>query len=505
MSTSNRSPENEPPAHEPPAHEPPAHEPPEHGPPERGPSARRSHGQAAGPTPWDPRLRALTLGLVSTVTLIAFEAMAVITVLPKVAEDLSGLSLYGWTTSGFFLGLLVGVVIAGAESDRVGAARPLTAGLVLFGAGLAVAALAPNMWILVAGRVLQGLGGGAVPAILYATIGRAYPEPQRPRMFAVTATAWVLPGLIGPATAALVAEHAGWRWVFGGLIPLVAVAGAGTVRALRGVPAPTTVDVAPTAPRLIAALRVSVGAGLVLAGLTGRSAPGLALVAVGSVLAYQPLRTLLPAGTLRARPGIAAAVAARGLLTFAFFGTDTFVPLAITAARHEPTIVASAAVTAVTVTWTTGSWTQARLAGRVPGRVLIGTGLLAVSAGTAGFALVLVDAVALAVPIACWAVAGLGMGLAYSPIASLVLAETAPERHGTASSAVTLSDNLGTALGTGLGGAAVAASEAANGTPDLGLATVFGLTVIVAALGALVVRRAPSRIFPAADSTPATS
>nr|WP_066068830.1 MFS transporter [Frankia sp. EI5c] len=458
---------------------------------------RTSPDGHAEPTPWDPRLRSLTIGLVSTVTLIAFEAMAVITILPEVAEDLSGLSLYGWTTSGFFLGLLVGVVLAGSETDRTGPVRPYTAGLLLFGAGLAAAAVAPTMGILVAGRVLQGLGGGAVPAVLYATIGRAYPEPQRPRMFAVTSTAWVLPGLVGPAAAALVAEHAGWRWVFGGLTPLVAVAGVITVRALRGLGPTTAGVVEATGPRLVAALRVSVGAGLVLGGLTSRSPVGLVPIVAGAVLAYRPLRSLLPAGTLRARRGLPAAVAARGLLTFAFFGADTFVPLAITAARDQPTIVASVAVTAATVTWTTGSWTQARLAGRVPGRDLIRLGLLLVAAGTAGFALVLVEHVVLVIPIACWAVAGLGIGLAYSPIVTLVLAETPPERHGTASTSVTLSDNLGTAFGTGLGGVAVAASEAAGGAATAGLAVVFTLAAAVAALGALVAGRAPARIFPA--------
>ncbi|OHV41250.1 multidrug MFS transporter [Parafrankia soli] len=457
-------------------------------------TAREEPGRV--PTPWDPSLRGLTIGLVSTVTLIAFEAMAVVTVLPEVAADLSGLSLYGWTTSGFFLGLLVGVVIAGAETDRVGAVRPFTVGLSLFAAGLAVAALAPTMEILVAGRILQGLGGGAVPAVLYATIGRAYPESQRPRMFAVTSTAWVVPGLVGPVTSALVAEHAGWRWVFGGLLPLVLAAGAITVRALGGLGPPPTAPTGGAARRFVAAIRVSVGAGLILAGLTSRSPLGIAPVLAGGLLAYRPLRVLLPEGTLRARPGIAAAVAARGLLTFAFFGADTFVPLAVTAARGQSTTVAGTAVTVATVTWTTGSWTQARLAGRYPGRELIRSGLLLVAAGTAGFALVLADGVPLAVPIACWGLAGLGMGLAYSPVVSLVLAETPPERHGTASSSVTLSDNLGTAFGTGLGGVAVAASEASTGTPSAGLGVVFALTAVVAVLGAAVIRRAPSRTFP---------
>ena len=357
----------------------------------------------------DPRLRTLTIGLVSTITLIAFEALAVVTALPLVAEALDGVGLYGWSTSGFFLGTVVGVVIAGSGTDRSGPVRPLLTGLAFFAGGLALAALAPTMEVLVAGRVLQGLGGGAVPAIAYATIGRVYPEALRPRVFAVLSSAWVLPGLGGPALSALVAEHLSWRWVFGGLLPLLLVSGALTLRALRRVDGPAGGDAAASLP-LVAALRVSAGAGLMLAGITSRSLPGIAAVVAGLLIGFGPLRRLLPAGTLLARRGIPSAVAARGLLTFAFFGADTFVPLAVTAVRGHSTTIAGIAVSAATLSWTTGSWTQARLAGRRPGRDLITAGFACVALGVAGFATVLATGFPLPVPILFWALAGFGMG-----------------------------------------------------------------------------------------------
>ena len=80
----------------------------------------------------------------------------------------------------FMLGSIIGIVTAGREADRRGPAIPFLAGLLLFSAGLAVAGLAPSMPVLVAGRALQGIGGGAVPAVAYASIGRG------------------LPGLLGP-------------------------------------------------------------------------------------------------------------------------------------------------------------------------------------------------------------------------------------------------------------------------------------------------------------------
>src|ERR1035437_8169981 len=88
------------------------------------------------------------------------------------------------------------------------------------------------MGVLVAGRAVQGLGAGAVPAVAYASIGRSLAGPLRARMMAVLSTAWVAPGLAGPAIAAEVAHAFGWRWVFLGLLPVVALTGSVAVPAL---------------------------------------------------------------------------------------------------------------------------------------------------------------------------------------------------------------------------------------------------------------------------------
>jgi MFS family permease len=67
---------------------------------------------------WAPGMRRLTAGLVLTVTLAAFEALAVATILPVVSRQLGDLRLYGWVFSAFFLATLVGTVIAGGLADR---------------------------------------------------------------------------------------------------------------------------------------------------------------------------------------------------------------------------------------------------------------------------------------------------------------------------------------------------------------------------------------------------
>ena len=248
---------------------------------------------------WAPQRRALTTGLVLTITFVASEALAVVTVMPVVARDLGGLRLYGWVFSGFMLGSVVGIVAAGREADRRGPAVPFVAGVVLFGSGLAVAGLAPSMGVLVAGRVLQGLGAGAVPSVAYATIGRSLPETLRARMMAVLSTAWVAPGLAGPAISAEVARLFGWRWVFLGLLPVVAVAGSIAVPALIRLGPPAAAQA--REHRLTDGLRTAAGAAMLLAGLSlaagsGAILPGLALIAGGGVVGLPALRRLVPAG-----------------------------------------------------------------------------------------------------------------------------------------------------------------------------------------------------------------
>ena len=78
------------------------------------------------------------------------------------------------------------------------------------------------MEVLVAGRVLQGLGGGALTVWLYVVVGLVFPAALQPAVFASFAAAWVLPSLFGPALAAFVAQSVGWRWVFLGVVALVA-------------------------------------------------------------------------------------------------------------------------------------------------------------------------------------------------------------------------------------------------------------------------------------------
>jgi MFS family permease len=453
---------------------------------------------------WSPKRRALTIGLVLTITLVAFEALAISTVMPQVARELGGIELYGWVFSAFFLGSLIGIVVVGGVIDHRGLALPFALGLGLFGVGLLVGGLATSMPLLVAARFVQGLGAGTIPPIAYVAIGRSLPEHLRPRMFATMSTAWILPGVLGPAIAATIGQALSWRFVFLGLLPLILLAGTLTVRALRDVVAAAAKEDAEqdastrARGRLPLAIQVAAGAGLVTAGLTaGELWQTIVLIGLGLPIGIHALRLLTPPGTLRARPVLPAAILLRGLLTFMFFGIDAFVPLALVEWRGRSLTEAGIALTAATIVWTAGSWTQAHGASRWSSARFVQVGFAIALIGLAGFMLVLRDDVSWLVAIPTFALTGFGMGLAFSPTALIVLREATPEEQGSASSALSLTDSLGTALGTGVTGAIVAAGVRASGQPVPGLTVGFAVAIAVGLAGLLLTgrlrHRAPAR------------
>ena len=437
---------------------------------------------------WAPAQRALTVGLVLAVTFVAFEALAVATILPVVGRELGDLRLYGWVFSAFLLASLIGIVLAGTLADRMPLGRPMLAGLALFAVGLVIGGTAPDMLVLVAGRAVQGLGAGVVPAVAYVAISRCYAEQSRPRMFAVLSTAWVVPGLIGPGIAALVAAAVGWRWVFLGLLPLVIAAGVLVVLALRHVPPPASPST--VAVPYLAVLGVVVGAGTGLASLSSGVAPVAAAGGIaGAVLLAVSMRRLTPPRYLSAQPGLSVTILSRSLLTCCFFAGDAYVPYAVVTVRHAPTTLAALALTASTLTWTAGSWVQARYIARWGPRRLVRPGECLIVLGLGAMCLMLLPSVPPALAVAAWALAGAGIGTAYSPLSVTTLDLAAAGEEGRATSALQLCDVLGQAIGTGVAGAIVAATARLGHRPGVALA--FSFAIAVALIGIIVGARLP--------------
>jgi MFS family permease len=465
-------------------------------------------------TLWSPAHRPLTIGLVLTITLVASEALAVSTAMPIVARDLGGLRLYGWVFSAFFLGSLIGISVVGGQIDERGIVVPFVGGLVLFGIGLVICGSAQSMETVVVGRFVQGLGGGAVPPVAYVAIGRSLPERLRPPMFATLSAAWVLPGVAGPAIAGFVAETWHWRLVFLGLLPLIAVAGSIAFGAMRTIPdqpghagarargtgaqrddgretdAVENVARAERRRRYGWAVIVSLGAALLTTGLLNPDLRVLvALSTLGIATTLVAFRRLTPDGTMRLARGYPSAVLLRGFLTFAFFAIDAYVPLLLVEVRGWSAAAAGLALTGATVSWSAGAWIQARTVARVGAEGFVRIGFPVVAIGIAGLALTLIPAVPAWIAVPTFAVGGLGMGLAYSQFAIIVLRDAPRDSQGTITAAVSLSDALGTALGTGIAGAIVAASVRAGSGPASGLGAVMAMGVAVALAGFLLASR----------------
>jgi MFS family permease len=124
---------------------------------------------------------------------------------------------------------------------------------------------------------------------------------------------------------------------------------------------------------------------------------------------------------------------------------------------------------------------------------MVTTGFLVLVTGLAGSIVALHPTVPVAVAVVAWGVSGFGIGLAYSPISVLVLRHAPPGRQGWATATMQLTDNLGVALGAGMGGALVAAGDAAGWHPAAGIAGAFALAVAVGLVAVVVARRLPDQ------------
>jgi MFS family permease len=438
---------------------------------------------------WHASLGRLTLGLVLVVVATAFEALAVATILPTTTAELGGLAWYGWTFSAFMLANLVGITVGGNETDRRGPALPFVAGTLLFSGGLVVSGFAPSMPVIVLGRTSQGFGGGLLSAVAYASIARAYATELQPRMLATLSSAWVVPGLVGPGLAGVIAEQLGWRWVFLGLAPLPIFAAFLVVPALRASARGNGDGAAPETgedgARTRMAVQLALGASVALGGLgLDPRWLGVSMVVVGTLVSGHALQRLLPPGTLLARHGLPAAVATMALLNFAFFGTEAFVPLAIVDVRGAGVMLNGLSLTAAALTWTAGAWIQVRLATSVPRRTVIVGGLAILGVGIAGTLALVVSPVPAWTAVAAWAVAGFGMGLAFTTCSAAILEAAEPGQEGAASASLQLAQVLGAAIATGIGGAIVAAPFAGV-PPARGIAVtdVLMLVVLAASIG----------------------
>jgi MFS family permease len=407
------------------------------------------------------RLRTASGGIV---TLIAFEAMAVGPALPTAARELHGLSAFGWAFTAFLVANVIGMVVAGQIGDARGPRLPMIAGIALFVVGLVVAGTATTMVQLVLSRGVQGLGGGLLITSAYVVIGETYPEHLRPKVFAATASAWLLPALLGPVVSGSLTQHASWRWVFLGLLPFVLIGALLMVPVLRTLHRPVAAGrpSALTDPRrIVRAFVVALGVAAFEAAGQHPSALAVVLAVVGLAAVVWGLLGLLPKGTFRVRPGVAAPVAMRGLLAGAFFGAESVVPLMLSTQHGLGATAAGLPLTMAGISWTLGSWWQGRVRdGDVSLRQVrfLRMGFVFIAVGLVLIAITAFEQAPVWLAYPAWFIGGLGCGIAMPTSSVLMLKLTTAAARGADSAALQLADTTTAAITTGLAGVLVAAA-----------------------------------------------
>lgn len=189
--------------------------------------------------------RRLTLAALAVVVLLsALDQTIVATAMPRIIEELQGLSMYAWVTTAYMLTSTVSVPLYGKLSDQYGRKPILILGVLLFLAGSALCGLSgefgrlpvlgEGMMQLVVFRALQGLGAGALMTVSFAVMADMYPPRERGRLFGVFGSVFGLATVVGPFIGGFFTDHAsvtlagyevaGWRWVFYVNLPLGALA-----------------------------------------------------------------------------------------------------------------------------------------------------------------------------------------------------------------------------------------------------------------------------------------
>lgn len=415
---------------------------------------------------FDVQYRTLTIGIILAVAIVGFEGLAITTIAPKLAQSLNGIHLYGWIFSAFLLPQIIGTMVIGQQIDRNGVFKSFVVSILIFVAGVVIAATAINMQMLIGGRVFQGFGAGALLTCVYYSITLSYPDELRTKILAAFSSAYVLPALIGPYIAGLLAEYLSWRFVFWFVLPFIVLSVFLTLPSFRKIQADNTFARATRTGKYkeVYAILLTLGTGLLLTGLGFVTDwKGIAISVLGVMIMIQPLRKLLPEGAFVVRKGLPATIVSRGLFVGCYFAVESYVVLALTAVKGLSADVAGLIVAAGAISWSTAAWVQSKLDEKDHGigrkqRVIVGVGFMIV-----GVALVIIivgipgNGIMLAV--LSQILTGFGIGLAHPTTGAIALQHAKVGDAGEVSANIQFIDAFGPGLSIGMGGALIAISE----------------------------------------------
>lgn len=395
--------------------------------------------------------------VMASMAMVAIEATIISTAMPGIVGELGGLSLYAWVFSGFLLTQTAATIVFGKLADIHGRKPVLLAGIAVFLAASVLCGFAWSMPAMIAFRLIQGIGAGAIQPVSLTIVGDLYSAQERGRIQGFLASVWAISAVVGPVAGGFIIAHASWSWIFWINLPVGLVASGlfvaflheGERRERRPVDAAGAALFTLTVAALMVALTEAGEARWIVVGI----AAGLGIVAA-VLLAFQERRAREPvidAALWRRRP-IAAANGTSLLAGMALIGLTTFLPMYVQGVLGQTPIVAGMALTVMVLGWPMGATLAARSLHRFGLRRILVTGGLMLPLG----ALAIVTLQPGSHPVQAGVgslVMGFGMGL-LSNASLMLIQEIVPwTQRGSATASNIFSRNLGSTLGATIFGA----------------------------------------------------
>src|ERR1700712_4772503 len=403
-----------------------------------------------------PRTGALATIVVTSVAafMVALDNLVVTTALPSIREHLhSGLEGLEWTVNAYTLTFAVLLLPAAALGDRLGRRRVFLSGLALFTLASAAAALSRSTGMLVTARALQGVGGAAVMPLSLTLLQAAVPVHRRGAALGVWGAASGLAVALGPVVGGAVTQGASWEFIFWLNVPIGLVLLPFARRALPEMMAPTTRLDLPGL-LLVSGGLFGIVFGIVRGGGHGwTSAQVLGSLAVGTVLVLgfvlreaRADAPMLPLHLFRSRAFGAVNVTAL-LMSFGMFGSVFLLSQYLQTAMGYSPLAAGLR----TLPWTAMPVLVAPIAGplsdKIGGKPLLALGLALQTIGLGWLALQIGDNVSYGSLIPAFIVSGIGMGLFFIPVATVVFGSVSEAAAGVASGANNSLRELGGTMG----------------------------------------------------------
>jgi EmrB/QacA subfamily drug resistance transporter len=413
--------------------------------------------------------------------------------LKSIAGDLNaGVSEMQWVIDAYNVVYASLLLTGGTLGDIYGRRRIFMLGIMLFTAGTMVCALAPNAAVLIAGRVISGLGAAFALPMSLVLLTLAYPRrEERAHAMGIWASCNGLAFIIGPTLGGWLVDTVGWRSIFYMSLPACAAALFLTMYAIEE-------SIEPQGRRLDLPGQILVI--IALAGLAFAAIEGLHwgwgtplfTVLTGAAVAaiafmWLEARTpgpLLPLSFL-GQPVFSATLAVAGLMTFGMYALLFIMPLYFQTIRGASPFIAGLELLPMSVSFVIVSQLVGHLSNNLGPRIVMTAGMACMGFGALAIALVSANTSLVFIALALF-VAGIGLGLNTAPVNGVAVAAVPPARSGTASGVLNTARMVGATMGVAILGSVFAAYAGQQANLDAGFMAGLRAAMIAAGLAELL-------------------